>query len=78
MCPGVSAEDATRWRLAAPVLVIWRGALVALWNSDDDASGLGQHCLLSADDLAEIEAGSAAIKVEGNRYPEDGMKMVGL
>ncbi len=33
---------------------------------------------LSADDIAELDAGSAAIRIEGDRYPEDGMKMVGL
>jgi aryl-alcohol dehydrogenase-like predicted oxidoreductase len=33
---------------------------------------------LAADDLSEIEDATAAIKVQGERYPEELLKMTGL
>lgn len=70
------AQVALAWLLAKKPWIVPLFGTRKLERFEENVGSL--EVKLSAIDITELEAGSAAIGVTGDRYPEDGMRMVGL
>ncbi|RYE08449.1 MAG: aldo/keto reductase [Hyphomicrobiales bacterium] len=70
------AQVALAWILAKKPWIVPLFGTRKLSRFEENIGAL--DVTLSSGDIAELDAGSAAIKIAGERYPEDGMKMVGL
>jgi aryl-alcohol dehydrogenase-like predicted oxidoreductase len=70
------AQVALAWLMARKDWIVPLFGTRSLTRFDENIGALDLE--LSPEDLAEIEIGSAAIKVEGARYPEEALKRSGL
>jgi aryl-alcohol dehydrogenase-like predicted oxidoreductase len=70
------AQIALAWLLARKPWIVPIPGTRRMERLDENLGSLVVK--LTADDLREIEAMSSAFKVQGDRYPEDVMKLSGL
>jgi aryl-alcohol dehydrogenase-like predicted oxidoreductase len=70
------AQVALAWLLAKKPWIVPLFGTRSLGRFDENIGAL--EVALSAEDIADLEGGSAAIGVTGARYPEENMRQVGL
>jgi aryl-alcohol dehydrogenase-like predicted oxidoreductase len=70
------AQVALAWLLAKKPWIVPLFGTRSLTRFEENIGAL--EVTLSADDIAELENGSAAIGVTGQRYPDENMRQVGL
>ena len=70
------AQVALAWLLAKKPWIVPLFGTRSLGRFDENIGAL--EVALSAEDIADLESGSAAIGVTGARYPEENMRQVGL